>query len=158
MPPKPAKRNSHAVAAAPQSEEMAGSLSDPAILRQRRAYPAAFTLATAKAFSGPIPPPGVLAKYEQALPGLADRLVTIAERESEHRRALQRRAIRLSELGLGAGFAIAMTALCGGIFLVHEGRQAEGMSSIILAIASLVLVFLTRGKRHAGDASATPAS
>jgi uncharacterized membrane protein len=100
----------------------------------------------------------VLAKYERALPGVADRLVCIAERESEHRRALQRRAMRLSELGLAAGFAIAMTALCGGIFLVHEGSQAEGMSSIILAIASLVLVFLTRGKRHAGDAAPAPAS
>jgi uncharacterized membrane protein len=130
---------------------MAGSLSDPAILRQRRAFPAALALTTATAFIGPIPPPEVLAKYERALPGLADRLVTLAERESEHRRGLQRRAIRLSELGLAAGFAIAMTALCGGIFLVHEGSQAEGMSSIILAIASLVLVFLTRGKRHAGD-------
>jgi uncharacterized membrane protein len=137
---------------------MAGSLSDPAILRQRRAFPAALTVTTATTFSGPIPPPYVLAKYERALPGLADRLVRIAERESEHRRELQRRAIRLSELGLAAGFVIAMTALCGGIFLVHEGSQAEGMSSIILAIASLVLVFLTRGKRHAGDAAPTPAS
>jgi uncharacterized membrane protein len=156
MPPKPAKKNSQAVATAPQSEEMAGSLSDPAILRQRRAFPASLTLATATAFIGPIPPPEQLAQYEGTLPGLADRLVTIAERESEHRRALQRRAIRLSELGLAAGFTIAMTALCGGIFLVHEGSQAEGMSSIILAIASLVLVFLTRGKRHAGDGASAP--
>lgn len=66
--------------------------------------------------------------------------------------------MRLSELGLAAGFAIAMTALGGGIFLVHEGSQAEGMSSIILAIASLVLVFLTRGKRHVGDATPAPAA
>jgi uncharacterized membrane protein len=100
---------------------MAGSLSDPAILRQRRAFPAGLAFATATAFSGPIPPPDALAKYERALPGLADRLVSIAERESDHRRAMQRRAVRLSELGLAAGFTIAMTALCGGIFLVHEG-------------------------------------
>jgi Predicted membrane protein (DUF2335) len=126
MPPKPAKRNSAQVATALQSEEMAGSLSDPAILRHRRAFPAGLAFATATAFSGPIPPPDVLAKYERALPGLADRLVCIAERESDHRRALQRRAMRLSELGLAAGFAIAMTALCGGIFLVHEGARRRG--------------------------------
>ncbi|HEU4884383.1 MAG TPA: DUF2335 domain-containing protein [Longimicrobium sp.] len=124
-------------------------------MRHRRAFPAGLTFATATAFIGPIPPPDVLAKYERALPGLADRLVGIAERESDHRRGMQRGAMRLSELGLAAGFAIAMTALCGGIFLVHEGSQVEGMSSIILAIASLVLVFLTRGKRHAGDAAAS---
>lgn len=151
MPPKPAKRNRHDVALVADSEEMAGSLSDPAILRHRRAFPAALTVTTATAFIGPIPPPELLASYERTLPGLADRLVAVAENESEHRRALQRRAMRLSELGLAAGFAIAMTALGGGIFLVHEGSQAEGMSSIILAIASLVLVFLTRGKRHARD-------
>lgn len=127
MPPKTAKRNSRDVATAPQSEEMAGSLSDPAILRQRRAFPTALTVTTARAFIGPIPPPDQLAEYELTLPGLADRLVGIAERESDHRRALQRRAMRLSELGLAAGFAIAMTALCGGIFLVHGGSQAEGM-------------------------------
>jgi hypothetical protein len=49
-----------------------------------------------------------------------------------------------------------MTALAGGIYLVHEGSSREGMGSIILAISSLVLVFLTRGKRHAGDAARTP--
>lgn len=155
MPPKPAKRNRHEFATTAASKEMAGSLSDPAILRQRRAFPAAIEVTTATAFVGPIPPPQLLARYERTLPGLADRLVTVAERESEHRRALQRRAIRLSELGLAAAFIITMTALAGGIYLVHEGSSREGMGSITLAISSLVLVFLTRGRRHAGDAART---
>jgi uncharacterized membrane protein len=154
MPPKPAKRNSAIVAAAPPGEGMAGSLSDPPILRQRCALPAALQVTTATAFAGPIPPPDQLAKYERALEGLADRIVAMAEQEGEHRRAMHRRAMRLSELGLAAAFTLAMTALGGGIFLVHEGSSAEGMGSIILAISSLVLVFLTRGKRHAGDAQA----
>lgn len=151
MPPRPVKRSKQGTAVAPHGEQMAGSPSDPAILRQRRSFSTAFEVATATAFVGPIPPPELLAKYERTLPGLADRLVLIAENESEHRRALQRRAARLSELGLAAGFAIAMTALGGGIFLVHEGSSVEGMGSIILAITSLVLVFLTRGRRHAAD-------
>ncbi len=151
MPPRPAKPSKQSTAVAPHGEPMAGSLSDPAILRQRRSFSSGFEIATATAFVGPIPPPELLAKYERTLPGLADRLVLIAENESEHRRALQRRAARLSELGLGAGFTIAMTALGGGIYLVHEGSSVEGMGSIILAITSLVLVFLTRGKRHVAD-------
>jgi uncharacterized membrane protein len=151
MPPGPVKRSRQGTAVAPQGEPMAGSLSDPAILRQTRSFSPTFEVATATAFADPIPPPELLAKYERTLPGLADRLVLIAENESEHRRALQRRAARLSELGLGAGFTIAMTALGGGIFLVHEGSSVEGMGSIILAITSLVLVFLTRGRRHVAD-------
>jgi hypothetical protein len=67
MPPKPAKRNSQAVATAPQSEEMAGSLSDPAILRQGRALAAGFTFATAMAFSGPIPPPEVKSRISKRM-------------------------------------------------------------------------------------------
>ena len=137
---------------------MAGSQSGPAILRQPRIFPATIELTAASAFAGPLPPPDLLAKYERALPGLADRIVAMAEAEAEgdHRRALQKRALRLSELGLAAAFVIAMTALGGGICLVHEGSSREGMGSILLAISSLVLVFLTRGKRHAGEAPRAP--
>lgn len=135
---------------------MAGSRSGPAILRQPRIFPASIEITAASAFAGPLPPPDLLAKYEKALPGLADRIVTMAEAEGAHRRRLHQRAMRLSELGLAAAFAIAMTALGGGIYLVHEGSSREGMGSILLAISSLVLVFVTRGKRHPGDAARTP--
>lgn len=131
---------------------MAGSQSGPAILRQPRIFPATIEVTAASAFAGPLPPPDQLAKYERALPGLADRIVAMAEAEGDHRRRLQHRAMRLSELGLAAAFVIAMTTLGGGIYLVHEGSSREGMGSILLAISSLVLVFLTRGKRHAGEA------
>jgi hypothetical protein len=43
MPPGPAKRSKQGVAVAPQDEQMAGSLSDPAILRQRRSHLIKFT-------------------------------------------------------------------------------------------------------------------
>lgn len=135
---------------------MAGSLSDPAILRQRRIVPATLEITRATTFVGPIPPPAELAEYERTLTGLADRLVVIAERESEHRRAVQLRAMRLSELGLATAFVITMTALLGGIYLVHEGSSTEGMGSIILAISSLVLVFLTRGRSGGKRAPAGP--
>ena len=103
MPPKPAKRNSQTVATASQSEEMAGSLSDPAILRQRRAFPATLALATTTAFIGPIPPPELLAEYERTLPGLADRLVAIAEREATTGGSCS--VAPSPSAGLAAGFA-----------------------------------------------------
>lgn len=155
MPPKPTKANRRALVRAPEGEAMAGSPSDPAILRQPRILAGTFEVA-ATAFVGPLPPPDALAMYERAKPGLADRIVRMAEMEGEHRRGLQRRAMRLSELGLAAAFVIAMTALGGGIFLVDTGSSLEGMGSILLAISSLVLVFLTRGRRLAGEASQPP--
>jgi uncharacterized membrane protein len=153
VPPGPAKKNRQALEIA-LDDGMAGSLSDPAILRQRRIVPAAVEITRATSWTGPIPPPADLARYERTLAGLADRLVSIAERESEHRRVLQLRAVRLSELGLATAFVITMTALLSGTWLVHQGRSTEGMGSIILAISSLVLVFLTRGRSQGKKAPA----
>ena len=36
-------------------------------------------------FSGPIPPPSIIEGYERGLPGSADRIITMAEKQSEHR-------------------------------------------------------------------------
>ena len=36
-------------------------------------------------FSGPIPPPAMLGKYEEYLIGSAERIVRMAEKEQEHR-------------------------------------------------------------------------
>jgi uncharacterized membrane protein len=44
-------------------------------------------------FTGPVPPPELLHAYENALPGLADRLVSMAEKEGEHRRLQEAKAL-----------------------------------------------------------------
>ena len=45
-------------------------------------------------YSGPIPPPDILAKYEQLSAGLADRIVQMAETEGNHRRGLENLAMQ----------------------------------------------------------------
>ena len=42
------------------------------------------------ALRGPLPPPEVLAQYEVALPGAAERIFKMMERQEEHRQALER--------------------------------------------------------------------
>jgi uncharacterized membrane protein len=42
-------------------------------------------------FSGPLPPPGMLARYNDALPDGADRIVKMAEDQSSHRRRMESR-------------------------------------------------------------------
>ena len=36
-------------------------------------------------YSGPIPPPRLLQDYENIVPGLADRIMTLTEKQSSHR-------------------------------------------------------------------------
>jgi len=44
-------------------------------------------------FIGPIPPPDILRGYDKVLPGLADRIVGMAEAEGSHRRDQERLAL-----------------------------------------------------------------
>lgn len=41
-------------------------------------------------YSGPLPKPEDLAKYEQVLSGSADRIIRMAERQAEHRQKLEK--------------------------------------------------------------------
>lgn len=44
-------------------------------------------------FSGPIPPPDIIEKYERILPGAADRIITMAEQQATHRQAMEKKMI-----------------------------------------------------------------
>jgi uncharacterized membrane protein len=116
------------------------------VFRQGEMFPAAI-LEQRTRFSGPLPPPGLLDEYELVLPGLAGRIVAMAEAEGEHRRRLQRRVVRLSEAGLASAFIIAMTVVVGGFFLIHEGSSREGVSSVLGGLATLLVVYLARGRK-----------
>jgi uncharacterized membrane protein len=115
---------------------------------QGELIPTAIEIQQVSHFSGPIPPPRILSEYDQVLPGLADRLVCIAEGEAAHRRAQQRRRARLAEAGLASAFVIAMTSIGGGIYLIHEGSTTEGLGGIMAALTALIVVYLTRGKKE----------
>lgn len=40
-------------------------------------------------FSGPLPPPEILAEYEKVIPGFAERLLSMTEENAKHRRATE---------------------------------------------------------------------
>ncbi len=97
-------------------------------------------------FSGPLPPPEELAKYEQILLGSADRILKMAEQQASHRQSLENSVvhsnIKAQQAGIRYGFVIAMTAIVGGIWLSSKGLSAVGLTSIISALAALVGVFI----------------
>jgi uncharacterized membrane protein len=99
-----------------------------------------------QSFSGPLPPPAALERYNDIVPGAANRIIVMAEGQHAHRQALELRVVSANiaaqKLGVVLGFIVAMTAILGGIYLVATGKQASGLAAIIAALAALVGTFV----------------
>lgn len=105
-------------------------------------------------FSGPLPPPGVLQAYDELSPGLAGRIVSMAEREQEHRHALERGAFdEDSKLGRRGQIFALLVAAGGLIAAVILGLAGEPLAAAIIGsvdLLGLVTVFLL-GPRLGGE-------
>lgn len=112
-----------------------------------------------QSYSGPLPPPGTLAHYDEVLPGSAERILALAESQHHHRQTLESNVIKSNigaqRLGVILGFVVAMTAVVGGIYLVAIGRSAGGLAAIIAPLAALVGVFVYGKRRQRDDLSQT---
>jgi uncharacterized membrane protein len=106
-------------------------------------------------FSGPLPPPEILVKYNEALPGCAERIIAMAETQSKHRQSLESKVIEskcnAEKNGPIYGFIICMTAIIGGIFLIYTGKSPEGLASIGGSLAGLVAVFVYGKRKQAQE-------
>jgi uncharacterized membrane protein len=111
--------------------------------------------AVVSAWHGPLPSPADLAQFEQVLPGMADRIMTMAEAQGQHRREIESRAvttaIRTQYIGVCFGFVTAMVAIGGGIYLIASGFQTTGLVSILATLVGLVSAFVFGRQRLQGD-------
>jgi uncharacterized membrane protein len=101
---------------------------------------------TAISFAGPIPPPNLLAQYNEIIPNGADRILAMAERQSSHREAMESAVVRgnlaAQQRGTIFAFIIAMTAILGGIWLIYIGKSTSGLVAIIGPLVSLATAFI----------------
>jgi uncharacterized membrane protein len=125
----------------------------PAPLRDALSQPGvppqllSMTLAAFSAsYSGPLPPAEQVRAYEEVLPGSADRILSMAERQQEHRLSLERvtvvEAAQRSRWGLRLGFAIAVLVIGVGAAGIFTGHALAGFAVIIAQAAILAGVFV----------------
>ncbi len=97
-------------------------------------------------FAGPLPMPADLEQYNRILPGAAERILSMAEKQAEHRQGIENRVIgsdtRNSMLGLIFGFLIGALGLGCGFFLIFNGMLVEGSIFGGATLASLVTTFI----------------
>ncbi len=107
-----------------------------------------------QSYQGPIPMASELQAYEDTLPGLADRIVGMAEREAQHRQRMESRDLALEHFHVGFG---QVSALVVAIFfgwiayqLGQEGKELLAAFVGAIDLAALVGVFIY-GKRQEGQ-------
>jgi uncharacterized membrane protein len=97
-------------------------------------------------FEGPLPPPQLLAQYEAAIPGLGERIITLMEKQTDHRITLEKHVIgsdiSRSKWGLAAGFVVAMAGLGISYYLIATGNGVAGAILSGVDIVSLAGTFI----------------
>ena len=89
---------------------------------------------TEVSFSGPLPPPGVLEGYEKVLPGSAERIFTMAEKQLEHRMYLEKVVVeggsKRANMGIYAAVIVEGMFLATSCYLAHLGLTADALKVV----------------------------
>ncbi len=105
-------------------------------------------------YAGPLPPPDILAKFEQILPGAADRILKQAETQTQHRIEIEKMVvssdIKKSFWGLIFGFVLGLSGIGSGVFLATLGFNVFGPLLSGGSLITLVAVFIygTRSRKQ----------
>lgn len=101
---------------------------------------------TTQSWRGPLPTPDDFRGYDEILPGAAERILALAERQAAHRHNMEKAEVagqyRRSFLGLFAGFVVAVTALGLGGFLINSGHDWAGGLVVGADLVGLTAVFV----------------
>lgn len=97
-------------------------------------------------YSGPIPSPDLFLGFEQALPGLADRVMTLSESQSKHRQKIESWVVLFQMSKSIIGLFFALLIVLGGIgtsaFLIIKGKPISGFLSGVTPLGAVVWAFI----------------
>jgi uncharacterized membrane protein len=154
MSKKPALRPSAAAAASVAAQQ-------PSLFTQQQVQ--------TQIYQGAIPPPEILAGFDQLVPGTSQRLIELAISESEHRRDLEQRAMsanianqqqqmavatyqthavfRSDALGQVAGVVVSLCCVGGAVYLAVSGQPWVAGVLAGLPLAAIIKAFRERSKQ-----------
>lgn len=93
-------------------------------------------------FSGPIPHPDLLIKYNEIIPNGADRIMTMTEKQSDHRMSMENTYMgnqyKQSRLGTVIFALITFGFIISGTTLILFDKQPAGLFTFGVAIVPLV--------------------
>ena len=102
-------------------------------------------------FQGPLPPAIELEKYNQIVPGAAERIIAMAEKQTAHRMELEKHAVaeQLRQSARGQLFAliIGVTGIIGAVIVGLIGNAWVAGTIATASLGTLAVSFIT-GKRQ----------
>lgn len=137
-------------------EELTSILSDPNIPEEsKEKLEKAFqliSLSSSQQFSGPLPPPMLLAAYDKSVNNGAERIMTMAENQSAHRIEIEKIAVkeelRQSSLGQIFGFILGLVGIGAAVWLALEDHDTVAGIFGTTTICGLVAVFVIGRKKN----------
>ena len=120
-------------------------------MKPQNSPPHKVSVSQTQLYSGPIPPPEALAKYETIQAGFADRLMKMGEKEQEERLAAQKNFIEtekqiglfeLSNFKRGQFFALLSVLSVVGLCALYVGDSKSARDIAVTVIIGLASVFI----------------
>jgi uncharacterized membrane protein len=101
-------------------------------------------------YHGPLPTSREFSGYEQVLPGAANRILAITEKEAEHRRTNQEKIVNASIKYSGRGqifaLVIAILALIGVGLSIYFSAPIASIAPAVIAITGLASIFTSKNR------------
>ena len=90
-------------------------------------------------WSGPLPPPTLLAEYNDAVPDGAERIVSMVERQTAHRMEMEARTAkydhRLAHTGQWIGLTVVLAVLVLAGYMVYLGATTAAVAAGLTSLA-----------------------
>lgn len=102
-----------------------------------------------EATEGMLPPPSLLGRYEQELPGAGQTMLAEWQAENAHRRSMDRKVVdgqfRLINTGQRYGFLSFLAAVGAATYLLAVGKDVTGLIVMLGAIGGVITLFVFGG-------------
>ena len=106
-------------------------------------------------YSGSIPHPSIVARWEKVVPGSADRILTLSEDHQGHRMEMERvmfaEFIGREKLGMWFYFIIALVMIIGGIAVILAGYSTAGLVALAAPVATIAGAFIFSYRRTGNE-------
>lgn len=102
-------------------------------------------------YSGPVPPPAIAQGWDAIVPGAANRMLTMAENQSNHRISIEAKVVESNitneKRGQNYAFVLAVLVIVGAFYLLATNHDITGFGTLLTGVGSLVTLFVV-GKKQ----------